>query len=62
MKINENGIFLRPCIALGARINKLQRRVMRIQKELDDIEERRREKLKKLSNGNSISLKCEKEK
>ena len=62
MKIDENRIFLRPRVALGARINKLQRRIMRIQKELDDIEEKMREKLEKLSNGNFISLKCEKEK
>ena len=42
MKIGETEIFLSPRIALGDRIDKLQRRPMKIQEERDDIEERRK--------------------
>ena len=42
MKIIETKIFLSLCVALGARMIKLQRTPMKIQEEKDDIDERRK--------------------
>ena len=43
MKIGENEIFLSPRVALGDRIDKLQRSRMKNQEERDDIKERTQE-------------------
>ena len=48
MKIDENGIFFSPRISLDARMIFLQRLMARILEEVDDIEERMKEKLEKL--------------
>ena len=56
MKIDESGIFLLPLVALGARINKLQRQPMYNQVERDDTEERKRKSLRTLMASLSLSL------
>ena len=61
MKIDENGIFLSPRVALGDVIDKLQRTSMKIQEKRDDIDERRKKPQEASMEFLSL-LECEKKK